>query len=126
MVLQSTLVLHVFPVTMADDPDIWDARDYTRWRGPFEEEDRGWTWWSGEHCWRSDHGWHNDYWWSGHHAWFSDDRESQSPVVAPLTFDRVTATDNAHTVQAAPSPLQVAAGTGAAAVAPLDAGAAEP
>ena len=121
---------------MAEDPDTWDALDYTRWCGPFEERDRGWNWWSADHWWRSDHGWHNDHWWSGYHAWLSDDRDSQSTDVAPLTFNRVTATDNAHTVQAAryhqqpqrkaaPSRLQVPAGTGAAAVAPLDAGAAE-
>ena len=94
-------MLHVFPVAMAEDPDNWDARDYNRWRGPFEEEDRGWNWWSGDHGWRGDHGWHNDHWWSGYHAWLSDDRDSQATVVAPLTFNRVTARDNAHTVQAA-------------------------
>ena len=109
---------------MAEDPDNWDARDYNRWRGPFEEEDRGWNWWSGDHGWRGDH------------EWLSDDRDSQATVMAPLTFNRVTARDNAHTVQAArrdrqrqhkaaPSLLQVPTGTGAAAVAPRDVGAAE-
>ena len=121
---EHALVLHVFPVAMAEDPDNWDARDYTRWCGPFEEDDRGWNCWSGDHGWRGDHGWHNGRGWSGWQTWSSDERYSQG------------ARDNAHTMQAArrdrqlqpkaaPSLLQVPAGTGAAAVASRDAGAAE-